>query len=549
MVQDLKWDIDTREFYLVGGGIASLTSAVFLIRDGHIAGDHIHILEESNVTGGSMDGSGDAEHGYVIRGGRMFDEEAYTCLFGIMDTIPSLHDQKLTIKDEFYSFNQQIKTSGKARLIDKNLNKIDVSMLGFDRTHRLAMLDIMLLPEEVLGTKRIDECFPPSFFSTTFWFMWATTFAFQPWHSAVEFKRYLHRFLHELPRISDLSGVRRTPFNQYDSIILPITKWLEAHGVHFDFHCTVTALDFAPENEKQTVIAIHGTRDNQPFVTPIRSQDVVFVTIGSMTSGASLGTMNSAPAVLDKEADGAWALWENIAKKSLNFGNPSIFDQRIPESLWESFTITLYDRALLDKIIAFSNNQPGTGALLTCKDSSWLMSIVVPYQPHFINQPRDVQVFWGYALFPDNVGDFVKKKMTDCTGKEILQELCGQLGFLDEFDQMCENAKCIPCIMPFITSQFLTRAKGDRPKVVPDSSTNLAFLGQFSEIPDDVVFTVDYSVRSAQTAVYTLLAINKPITPIYQGQYDVRVLINTLKTLLKDDNLQMELELVKRMIG
>lgn len=538
-----------RQVYLIGGGIASLSSAVFFIRDGHFPAKNIHILEELSITGGSMDGSGDAQNGYVIRGGRMFDEEAYTCLFGIMDSIPSLTDPQKTIKDEFIAFNEQIKTSGQARLVDKNHQKVSVEKLGFDRSHRLAMLDMMMVPEEKLGTKRIDEWFPPSFFDTTFWYMWATTFAFQPWHSAIEFKRYMHRFIHELPRINDLSGVRRTPYNQYDSIILPITRWLEQQGVDFHYHTKVTALAFAPNTPKETVTEIDCLEDGVAKKIAVNEHDLVLVTIGSMTSAFSLGSMTEAPTIHRYDHDGAWTLWEQIAKDKPHFGRPEVFDRRIDESLWESFTVTLHDKQLLDKIIAFSGNEPGTGALMTFKDSGWFMSIVVPYQPHFINQPEDTQVFWGYALFPDRKGDYVNKKMTDCTGEEILHELLGQLGWLDAKEEITKTANVIPCIMPFITAQFLTRTGTDRPQVVPKQSHNLAFLGQFAEVPDDVVFTVDYSVRTAQTAVYQFLGIHRPITPIYMGQYDVRVLLNVVKTMMKDDSMTMEFNLAKRMLG
>jgi oleate hydratase len=85
--------------------------------------------------------------------------------------------------------------------------------------------------------------------------------------------------------------------------------------------------------------------------------------------------------------------------------------------------------------------------------------------------------------------------------------------------------------MPYITSQFLVRKAGDRPKVVPAGSTNLAFLGQFCELPDDVVFTVEYSIRSAQTAVYSLLKLDRQPIPVYKGAHDPRVLLRALETL------------------
>ncbi|MEO8736997.1 MAG: oleate hydratase [Edaphobacter sp.] len=60
---------------------------------------------------------------------------------------------------------------------------------------------------------------------------------------------------------------------------------------------------------------------------------------------------------------------------------------------------------------------------------------------------------------------------------------------------------------------------------------NLAFIGQFAELPSDVVFTVEYLVRLAQIAVETLLNLDKKPSPLYKGEYDPRVLFDALKTL------------------
>jgi oleate hydratase len=139
------------------------------------------------------------------------------------------------------------------------------------------------------------------------------------------------------------------------------------------------------------------------------------------------------------------------------------------------------------------------------------MSVVLACQPHFANQPADVQVFWGYALFPDRIGNFVAKPMADCNGIEILTELCGHLRFDLE---TVARANCIPCRMPYITSMFMPRMRGDRPLPVPEGSRNLAFVSQFVEIADDVVFTVEYSVRAAQMSVYELLHIDRTIPPV-----------------------------------
>jgi oleate hydratase len=139
------------------------------------------------------------------------------------------------------------------------------------------------------------------------------------------------------------------------------------------------------------------------------------------------------------------------------------------------------------------------------------LSIVLAFQPHFPNQPADVQVFWGYSLFPDRVGNYVPKPMADCNGAEILQELCGHLRFDPE---TVSTANCIPCRMPYLTSMFMPRIHSDRPQPVPEGSKNLAFISQFVEIAEDVVFTVEYSVRAAQMAVYELLGIDRKIPPV-----------------------------------
>ena len=263
----------------------------------------------------------------------------------------------------------------------------------------------------------------------------------------------------------------------------------------------------------------------------VHPHDIVLVTLGSMTASSTLGTNEIPPPVRPSHSnDGSWDLWKSISHDSTHFGNPYNFSDRVPESHWESFTITLKSREFFDQIIAFTHNEPGTGALTTFADSNWLMSIVVPHQPHFINQPADVQVLWGYGLFPDRQGNFVHKPMRECSGEEIFAELLGQLGLPEKPYQSIT----IPCSMPYITSQFLTRSHGDRPEVIPKGSTNLAFMGQFVEIPLDTVFTVEYSVRSAMMAVCSLMGLKEQPKSVYKGEHDPRVLAKVLKAMVED---------------
>jgi oleate hydratase len=470
---------------------------------------------------------------------------SYLCLYDLLSTIPSLTDPSKTVMQEINEFNAVPgnKTHANARLVARGSmgpEIVDVKQMGLNSKSRGDLLHIAFEAEKRLGTKRIDECFEKDFFKTKFWYMWATMFAFQPWHSAVEFRRYLHRFVHEFHRINTLAGTDRTPFNQYDSIILPIETYLKAQGVEFRYDTRVTALSFSPVSTI-TVSEIHLNKKGATGIIHIEPQDLVFLTLGSMTACSSLGTNTTAPSPIPtvtdaiKAPDGAWSLWSSLTNQSLNphahhFGNPHNFYSRTSESNWLSFTITLKSPEFFERLEKWSGNAPGTGALITLKDSAWLMSIVIPHQPHFLNQPKDVQVFWGYGLFPDRVGDFAKKPMSACTGAEIFTELLGLLNFPEH--PTVENALTVPCMMPYITSQFLTRKEGDRPEVIPKGSTNLALLGQYVEIPKDTVFTVEYSVRAAQMAVFELMGVGREPKGIYMGEHSVKGLVEALRMLL-----------------
>jgi oleate hydratase len=511
--------------YLLGGGIGSLAAAAFMIRDGGLPGKNIFILEAKPIMGGSLDGAGNPVDGYSLRGGRMLTTDNYECTWDLYKSIPSLSASGKTVFDETTDFNEQHKSNSMARLVDSRRAKVPVSSMGFSMQNRKELLELSLADEDELGASCITDWLSPEFFETEFWYMWVTTFAFQPWHSAVEFKRYLHRFMLEFTRIETLGGVKRTIYNQYDSLVCPLQSWLAAQEVNFLPDCKVTDLDYSNESGKLIVTGIHYRQKDESKTISVKDRDLVFLQNGSMTDASSLGSMTSAPKKLTKQDCNSWDLWEKLAAGNPDFGNPSAFNSSIAESCWESFTVTLRNPTFFDKVTEFSGNQPGTGGLITFKDSNWLMSIVLAYQPHFANQPADVQVFWGYALFPDRVGNFVPKPMSECNGEEILQELCGHLRF--DLDTVA-SANCIPCRMPYITSMFMPRLRTDRPLPIPHSSKNLAFVSQFVEIPDDVVFTVEYSVRAAQMAVYEFLGIDRQIPPISPNDKSLRVQFKAL---------------------
>lgn len=514
-----------RRAFLVGGGIGSLAAAAFMIRDGAMQGRDITIFEALPVVGGSLDAAGNAEDGYAMRGSRMMTTDNFECTWGLFKTIPSLVRSDSSVFEEIIAFSETAKWDAKARLVDRNRAIVDVSSMGFSMKDRMELLLLSEASEEDLQETRVTDWLSPGFFKTRFWFMWSTTFAFQPWHSALEFKRYMHRFIKSFSRIEKLSGVKHPVFNHYDSLVRPLERWLQEKGVRFLTRCAVTDFDLAEESGQVEVRGIRYRQSGSEEVVPVASDDLVFFQNGSMTDASSFGSSTSAPERLTKDDSCGWTLWEKLAEGRPDFGNPAAFNSSIPETYWLSFTAAVKDTAFFDRMEQFTGNRAGTGGIVTFKDSRWFMSIVLHHQPHFANQPDDIQVFWGYALHPDRVGDFVAKPMSDCSGREILRELAGHLNFEDE---IFEQSNCIPCRMPYITSQFMPRRISDRPLPVPKTSKNLAFVSQYVELPEDCVFTIEYSIRAAQMAVYELLDIDQDIPPVQPHDKSLRAQVKAI---------------------
>ncbi|ETT65808.1 myosin-cross-reactive antigen [Paenibacillus sp. FSL R7-277] len=543
--------IASRKAYLVGGGIGSLSAAAFLIRDGHMPGRNIHILEQSSIYGGSMDGAGNAKDGYSARGGREI-EEHFECFMELFGFIPSLTNPDRTVLDEFRELNLAEPIESHCRLVEKQGTPADFSSLGLSTAHALQLGKLTLATEERLGTVTIEQFFDPSFLETNFWYFWRSMFAFENWHSVVEVKRYMERFMHLISGMNQLKGILHTEYNQFDSLILPLMKWLEREGVHFDKGHEVTDLELSINGDEKVVTAIQVQVNGSPKTIPVTRVDLVMVTNGSMTENSTLGDLDH-PAVLNRSVTerGCWSLWEKLAAKSPDFGRPEVFCGDIDKSKWLSFTMTFTDDEIVfPYLLELTGDAPGMGGVVTIKDSSWMMSWTAPKQPHFINQPDNVKVLWAYGLFPDAEGDYIKKKMSDCTGRELLEELCYHMGLVDRIPEILEHTtNVIPCMMPYITAQFMPRALGDRPQVVPQGSVNLGFLGQFAEVPDDCVFTVEYSVRSAMMAVYELLKLEKEVIPVHPSKYDVRVLLTALRTCLGNKPLPLDKTLGELLAG
>ena len=529
------FETDKRQIYIVGGGIAGLSAAVFAIRDGHIPGNNVHIFETTNVMGGALDGTGSADTYYVCRGARKVNYEVFNCMWDVLSAVPSLTDPHMTVKDEVFEYNRIHKKNAKSRLIDKDRNKTDIPKygpMGLSWGDRIKVLSLIVVPESRIENRRIDSWFAPSFFKTNFWNVFSPLFAIEYWNDLVEMKRYVRRFLHAFPEMGMDGAQMVFPYNQYDSVVMPITKWLDEQGVNFELQCKVTDLDFKPSNSEKTVERIHCTRNGKDEEIVIKEGDCVLVTIGSMTADSRRGSMTEPAPLETGKLDGSWTLWENIVKKQPDLGNPSNYTDHIDESKWETFFVTSKDPTFFRLYEEFTGNKPGEADEVTFKDSSWHMSILVLDQPHFINQPGDAIVWGGCGLRPDKEGDYVKKKMSDCTGEEILTEVCYQFGFIEELPHILATSTCIPSMMPYEMSHFLPRKKSDRPPVVPEGSTNLAFMGQFTE-SGECVMLVESSVRCGQMGVYSLLNLDKEVPPIYTGAHSPSVWFRTIHQVLK----------------
>lgn len=533
-----------RKAWIIGSGIAGLAAAFYMIRDGGMAGEDITILDAMNIEGGSLDGAGNPDDGYIIRGGREMNWN-YDNLWDMFQDVQALElPEGYSVLDEYRLVNDNDPNFSKARLMHKRGEIRDFSTLGLSRSQQWELVKLLLKRKEDLDDITIEQYFSAGFLETNFWYLWRSMFAFENWQSLLEMKLYMHRFLDALDGLKDMSALIFPKYNQYDSFVRPLVDHLKKKGVKVQFGTRAHDLDFRTEGETRTVTAIRAMIDGKDDVISVGPNDVVFALTGSMTEGTAYGDMETVP-VLERGRHepgdtSDWALWKNLAKKSPIFGKPEKFYGDTEKSMWESVTLTCKPSPFVDKLKELSVNDPYsgktvTGGIITFTDSNWVLSVTCNRQPHFPDQPGDVLVVWVYALLMDKDGNYVRKPMPACTGREIIAELCYHLGIEDQVDAVVANTKARLALMPYITAMFMPRAAGDRPHVVPAGCTNLALMGQFVETSNDIIFTMDSSIRTARVGVYTLLGLRKQVPDISPVQYDIRTLLKAARALNNDE--------------
>ena len=561
--------IDSKNAYIIGTGLAALSAACYLVRDAQMPGDHIHVLEKDAVPGGACDGANIPGVGYVMRGGREMDNH-FEVMWDLFRSIPSIETDGVSVLDEYYWLNKEdpnysLCRSTKARGVDAGTN----GRFALSDKASMEIMKLFFTPDEELYGKKISDFFDDEVFHSNFWMYWRTMFAFENWHSALEMKLYIRRYIHHIGGLPDFSALRFTRYNQYESMILPMIKYLEGFGVRFHYNVKVETVDFTigggmgpvrprTGTGQDTILrkqAEFGAYPRNPFSSPTKKMatridlteadgtsrsidlgenDLVFITNGGCVENSSMGSQTTAAGWTPEiKPGGGWDMWRRIAAKDPSFGHPDVFCGDPEHSKWMSATVTTLDMEIPPYIQKICKRDPFTGhvvtgGIVTVEDSNWLMSWTLNRQQQFRDQPKDQLCVWVYGLFPDKPGNYVKKPMRECTGEEICEEWLYHMGVpTDKIAELAQNhANTVPVMMPYIDAFFMPRSAGDRPDVVPDGAVNFAFLGQFAETPRDTIFTTEYSMRTGMEAVYTLCDVDRGVPEVWGSVYDVRNLLN-----------------------
>lgn len=547
--------VDHKSAYIIGTGLAALSAACYLVRDGQMKGEHIHIFEKDPIPGGACDGFEYPGVGYVMRGGREMDNH-FEVMWDLFRSIPSIETEGVSVLDEYYWLNKEDPNYSLCRATvncgeDAHTDK----KFAVSDKAQMEIMKLFFTPDEDLYDKRIDEFFDDEVFDSNFWLYWRTMFAFENWHSALEMKRYIKRYIHHIGGLPDFTALRFTKYNQYESMILPMVKYLEKAGVAFHYNTRVVNVEFHVEPDRKQATRIEIVTEGETRYVDLTEDDLVFITNGGCVENSAMGSQNT-PAPYDPEIKpgGGWDMWRRIATQSPDFGNPDKFCYDSELCNWMSATVETLDQCIIPYIKNICKRDPFTGkvvtgGIVTVKDSSWLLSWTINRQPQFRTQPKDHCLVWVYALFNDRPGDYIKKPMRDCTGKEICMEWLYHIGVPEnQIEELAENsANTVPVMMPYIDAFFMPRNDTDRPKVVPDGAVNFAFIGQFAETARDTIFTTEYSMRTGMEAVYTLLDVNRGVPEVWGSTYDVRDLLNATVKLRDGEALtQMKLGLKEK---
>lgn len=529
-------DVDRKSAYIIGTGLAGLSAAFYLVRDGQMKGEHIHVFEKLDLAGGSCDGRKDITKGFFMRGGREMDNH-FECMWDMFRDVPSIETPNVSVLDEYYWLNKRDPNYSLCRAtVNRGQDAHTDGKFELDMDSAMTLTKLFITPEKDLEDKKISDVFPDSFWKTNFWLYWQTMFAFQRWSSALEMKRYLQRYVHHIDGLPDFSALRFTKYNQYESMILPLVKYLESHGVKIEYGMDVKNVVIETDGNKKIAKQIVYKKEGETNTIDLDENDLVFITNGCCTDTSCYGSQTEAPD-LTKIVNGcgeSWDLWKNIAKQASDLGHPEVFCNNVDATNWMSATVATSNEEIIGQIMSICKRDPRagkvtTGGIVTVKDSTenWYLSWTINRQPQFKAQDKNTVLIWVYALNTNRPGNYVKKPMKECTGIEVCKEWLYHIGFpLEKIDEYAEKeCNTTTCYMPYINAFFQPRKEEDRPLVVPHGSVNFAFVGQFAETPRDTIFTTEYSIRTGMEAVYTLLNVDRGVPEVWGSAFDVRELL------------------------
>ena len=460
-------------------------------------------------------------------------------MWDVFRDVPSIETPNVTVLDEYYWLNKHDPNYSLCRAsVNCGEDAHTDKKFALDKASAMALSKLFLTPEKDLEDKKISEVLPESFWSTNFWLYWQTMFAFQRWSSALEMKRYLCRYVHHIDGLPDFSALRFTKYNQYESMILPLVKYLESHGVRIEYGMDVKNVVIEKHGDKRVAKAIVYVKDGQEQTLDLIEDDLVFITNGCCTDTSCYGDQTHAPDLsgIENGKGESWDMWKNIAAQAENgeYGNPDKFCSDVNATNWMSATVATANEEIIRHIINVCHRDPRegkvtTGGIVTVKDSTenWYLSWTINRQPQFHAQNKDTVLVWLYALNTDRPGNYVRKPMRECTGEEICREWLYHIGVpIDRIDTLASAAcNTTTCFMPYINAFFQPRKESDRPRVVPEGAVNFAFIGQFAETPRDTIFTTEYSMRTGMESVYTLLNVDRGVPEVWGSKYDVRELL------------------------
>ena len=550
--------IDEKYAYIVGTGLAGLSTAGFLVKDAKMDPTHITFIEKDDIAGGALDGKVMTDLGYVARGGREMGHH-FEVLWDLFSVIPSREDPEMSILDYLYYTNLDDPNFSNCRVTKNCGKRYDNGKFNLSKDVIEEIIRLVLTPDNKLQDVSVEEILSKDFLESDFWTYYRTMFAFENWHSALELKLYINRFIHHVGGLPNLSALQFTRFDQYESIVVPMINWLKDLGIKTQYNTEVCDIEFDLKDDKKvaTKIVASDSKTGEDKSISLTENDLLFVTTGSLVEASSFGDNDTAPS-LEINEDEAFKLWKNISKKSDEFGKPEVFVSDIEKTNWESATVTVKSKEIADYIEKITKRDPYTGkvvtgGIVTALDSKWLMSWTINRQGQYIDQPKDEIEVWVYALFTDVEGDYVRKKMRDCTGEEIAKEWLYQIGVKPtEIERLVKETSTIPVFMPYITAQFMPRSFGDRPYVVPKNAVNFAFLGQFVETLDnpgrDTVFTTEFSGRCAMEAVYVLTGVEKKVPEVFASRYDVRYMLDAASVLNDYNKPEIDLPLAAKAV-